>query len=107
MKLLKKETLGSPQYLMVHTGTNDLHSLLKDTAEVVRKMAKQASKEFPETCIVISPLPLRTDTHPHVIHDINMEIRRDVPSYLTYTWLSTQPLAPGISMIDFIFTKRR
>ncbi|KAK9529968.1 hypothetical protein VZT92_011512 [Zoarces viviparus] len=76
MKLLKKETLKSPQYMVIHTGTNDLHSLRKNTAEAVRKMAEQASKEFPDTRIVISTLLPRTDTPPHVIHDINMEIRR-------------------------------
>ncbi|KAK1886280.1 Ankyrin repeat domain containing protein 24 [Dissostichus eleginoides] len=48
MKLLKKETLRSPQYLVIHTGTNDPHTLRRDTAEAVRKMAEQASKEFPE-----------------------------------------------------------
>ena len=41
MKLLGKETLRSSHYLMIHTGTNDLHSLRKDTAEAVRKMAGQ------------------------------------------------------------------
>ncbi|XP_071062719.1 uncharacterized protein [Pseudochaenichthys georgianus] len=76
MKLLKKETLRSPQYLVIHTGTNDLHSLRRDTAEAVRKMAEQASKEFPDTRIVVSTLLPRTDTPPHVIHDINMEIRK-------------------------------
>ncbi|KAK9542080.1 hypothetical protein VZT92_002074 [Zoarces viviparus] len=39
-------------------------------------MAEQASEEFPDTRIVISTLLPRTDTPPHVIHDINMEIRR-------------------------------
>ena len=76
IKLLKKETLKSPQYLVIHTGTNDLHILQKDTAEALRKMAEQASKEFPDACIVISTLLPRTDTPFHVIHDINMEIRR-------------------------------
>ncbi len=76
MKLLKKETLKSPQCLVIHTGTNDLHSLRKDTAEAVKKMAEQASREFPNTRIVVSTLLPRTDTPPHVIHDINMEIRR-------------------------------
>ncbi|KAF3855430.1 hypothetical protein F7725_023485 [Dissostichus mawsoni] len=33
MKLLKKETLRSPQYLVIHTGTNYLHTLRRDTAE--------------------------------------------------------------------------
>lgn len=76
MKLLKKETLRSPQCLVIHTGTNDLHSLRNGTAEAVKKMAEQASKEFPDTHIVISTLLPRTDMPPHVIHDINMEIRR-------------------------------
>ena len=76
MKLLKKETPRNPQYLVIHTGTDDLHSFRKDTAEALRKMPEQASKEFPETHIVISTLLPRTDTPPHVIHDINMEIRR-------------------------------
>ncbi|XP_034404702.1 uncharacterized protein LOC117741650 [Cyclopterus lumpus] len=76
MKLLKRETLNNPQCLVIHTGTDDLHTLHKDTAEAVRKMAEQASEEFPNTRIVISTLLPRTDMPPHVIHDINMEIRR-------------------------------
>ena len=39
-------------------------------------MEEQASREFPDTHIVVSTLLPRTDTPPHVIHDINMEIRR-------------------------------
>ncbi len=61
---------------MIHKGTSDLHNLQKDTAEAVKKMAEQASREFPNTRIVVSTLLPRTDTPPHVIHDINMEIRR-------------------------------
>ena len=76
IKLLKKETLGSPQCLVIHTGTNDVHSLRKDTAGAMKKMAEQASMEFPDTRIVVSTLLPRTDTPPHVIHDINMEVRR-------------------------------
>ena len=49
MRLLKKETLRSPQYLVIHRGTHDLHSRQKDTAHGVSKMAEQASKEFPDT----------------------------------------------------------
>ncbi|KAI4826800.1 hypothetical protein KUCAC02_030231 [Chaenocephalus aceratus] len=33
MKLLKKETLRSPQYLVIHTGTTDLNTLRRDPAE--------------------------------------------------------------------------
>lgn len=76
MKLLKKETLKSPQCLVVHTGTNDLHRLRRNTAEAVKKMVEQASREFPDTRVVVSTLLPRTDTPPHIIHEINMEIRR-------------------------------
>ncbi|KAJ8361888.1 hypothetical protein AAFF_G00414180 [Aldrovandia affinis] len=40
------------------------------------KMAKRASREFPNSRVVISTLLPRTDTPPHVIHEINMEISR-------------------------------
>ncbi|KAK1906705.1 2-C-methyl-D-erythritol 4-phosphate cytidylyltransferase [Dissostichus eleginoides] len=63
-------------------------------------MAEQASKEFPDTRIVVSTLLPRTDTPPHVIHDINMEIRKGCATYQMSTWPSTQPLAPGTSMMD-------
>ncbi|KAJ8366346.1 hypothetical protein AAFF_G00361140 [Aldrovandia affinis] len=76
MELLRQDTLGNPQYIVVHTGTNDLHTLHRETAEAMTKMAKRASREFPNSRVVISPLLPRTDTPPHVIHEINMEISR-------------------------------
>ena len=76
MKLLRKETLGSPQYLVIHTGTNDLRRLRDGTAEAVVKMAEQASKEFPHSHIVVSTLLPRTDIPPHIIHGTNMHIDR-------------------------------
>ncbi|XP_044075594.1 uncharacterized protein LOC122886876 [Siniperca chuatsi] len=102
MKLLKKETLKSPQCLVIHTGTNDLHSLRKDTAEAVRKMAEQVSKEFRDTCIVVSTLLPRTDTPPHVIHDINMEIRRGCATlsnvHLAHPTIGTWDLYDGLHL---------
>ncbi|KAJ8378683.1 hypothetical protein AAFF_G00237320 [Aldrovandia affinis] len=74
MELLRQGTLGNPQYIVVHTGTNDLHTLHRETAEAMTKMAKRASREFPDSRVVISTLLPRTDTPTHVIHDINMEI---------------------------------
>ncbi|XP_046880210.1 putative proline-rich protein 21 [Hypomesus transpacificus] len=94
MKLLKKETLKSPQCLVIHTETNDLHSLRKDTADAIKKMAEQASMEFPNTRIVVSTLPPRRS-------------EEDVPPCLMSTWPSTQPLAPGTFMTGSMFTKRR
>ncbi|KAJ8362553.1 hypothetical protein AAFF_G00369570 [Aldrovandia affinis] len=77
MELLRQDTLGNPQYIVVHTGTNDLHTpYTGGTAEAMTKMAKRASREFPNSRVVISPLLPRTDTPPHVIHEINMEISR-------------------------------
>ena len=35
-QLPKKETLGSPQCIIIHTGTNDLHTQRSDTAEAVQ-----------------------------------------------------------------------
>ncbi len=76
MELLRQDTLGNPQYIVVHTGTNDLHTLHQDTAGAMTKVAERASREFPDSTVVISTLPSRTDTPPHVIHEINMEISR-------------------------------
>ena len=67
-------------------------------------MAEQASKEFPDTRIVISTLlPTATDTPPHVIHDINMEIRRGCATlpniYLAlYPTTGTRDLYDGLHL---------
>lgn len=74
MTLLKRETLHSPECLIIHTGTNDLHRLQNNTAAAMIRMAEQASTEFPESHIVLSTLLPRTDTPPHVIHNTNMEV---------------------------------
>ncbi|KAJ8366027.1 hypothetical protein SKAU_G00148580 [Synaphobranchus kaupii] len=76
LELLKRDTLGSPNYVIVHTGTNDLHRLRQNTAHAVRRMAEKASREFPDSRVVISTLLPRTDVPPHVIRDINAEIAR-------------------------------
>ncbi|KAI4885658.1 hypothetical protein NFI96_003646 [Prochilodus magdalenae] len=75
-QLLKKEALGCPQCIIIHTGTNDLQNHWTNTAEAVRKVAERASTEFPESRIVISTLLARSDTPPHVINSINAEISR-------------------------------
>lgn len=67
---------GQPSCVIIHTGTNDLHSLRNNTADAVRKMAETTSKKFPESRIVISTLLPRHDTPPHIIHNINTEISR-------------------------------
>ncbi|XP_034558255.1 uncharacterized protein LOC117826367 [Notolabrus celidotus] len=81
MELLSQDTLGNPQYIVVHTGTNDLHSLHQSTAEAMTKVAERASREFPDSRVIVSTLLPRTDTPPHVIHEINMEISRNCASF--------------------------
>ncbi|XP_076828562.1 uncharacterized protein LOC143474829 [Brachyhypopomus gauderio] len=80
LQLLKKEALGCPQCIIIHTGTNDLHTQRSNTAEAVRKVAERASTEFPESRIIISTLLARSDTPPHVISSINAEISRGCAS---------------------------
>ncbi|KAI7792354.1 hypothetical protein IRJ41_006369 [Triplophysa rosa] len=67
---------GQPSCIIIHTGTNDLHSLLNNTADAVRKMAEITSQKFPESLIVISTLLPRRDTPPHIIYSINADISR-------------------------------
>lgn len=55
-----EDTLGSPQYIVVHTGTNELHTLHRGTAEAINKVAERASREFPDSRVIISP----QDRHP-------------------------------------------
>ncbi|KAL6459507.1 hypothetical protein MHYP_G00312660 [Metynnis hypsauchen] len=77
-QLLKEETLGTPQCIISHTYTNDLHTQQSNTAEAVRRVAERVSAEFPESRIVISTLLARSVTPPppHVINGINVEISR-------------------------------
>ena len=76
LELLKQDSLGKPEILVSHTGTNDLHSLRRDTAKAVSEVAERACRVFPETRVVISTLLPRRDTPPHVVHEINAEIIR-------------------------------
>ncbi|XP_048116554.1 platelet-activating factor acetylhydrolase IB subunit beta homolog [Alosa alosa] len=75
-QLLRKDALGNPQCIIIHTGTNDLHTLGAATTEALMKVAEKASREFPASHIVILTLLPRRDTTPHVINGINAEISR-------------------------------
>lgn len=76
LRLLNPETLGRPHCIIIHTGTNDLPSQHHRTAGAMRKMAETASKEFPDSRIVISTLLPRTDFPPHIIHEVNADLTR-------------------------------
>ncbi|XP_067427114.1 uncharacterized protein [Thunnus thynnus] len=80
LELLQRDSLGCPEIIVVHTGTNDLRLLHRDTAQAVTKVAEKACRVLPESRVVISTLLPCTDTPPHVIHDINMEITRNCSS---------------------------
>lgn len=74
-ELLTKEELGSPQCIIIHSGTNDLHSLNEGTAKAIYEMAKKASQTFPATRVLVSSLLPRLDVPPSVIDQINEEVR--------------------------------
>ncbi|KAJ8347015.1 hypothetical protein SKAU_G00284160 [Synaphobranchus kaupii] len=76
LQLLKRDTLGTPACIVIHTGTNDLRALQQHTARAVRKVAVRATQEFPDSRVVISTLLPRADTPPHIIASINAEITR-------------------------------
>ncbi len=64
-----------PSCIIIHTGTNDLHSLCNSSSDAVRKMAEITSKMFPESRIIISTHLPRHDTPPHhLIYSINAVI---------------------------------
>ena len=76
LRLLNQDSFGKPNTIIIHTGTNDLHSQRHRTAEAIKKVAERASMEFPESRTVVSTLLQRTDFPPHIIHDINAELTR-------------------------------
>ncbi|KAL7868463.1 hypothetical protein SRHO_G00098470 [Serrasalmus rhombeus] len=98
-QLLKKETLGTTQCIIIHTGTNDLHTQQNNTAEAVRRVAERASAEFPESRIVISTLLACSDTPPHVINGINVEISRGCAT-LPNVHLAYHPTITSHDMYD-------
>ncbi len=74
-ELLTSDDLGSPQCIIIHTGTNDLHSLNEGTAKAMHEMAEKASQTFPSSRVLVSTLLPRLDVPPSVINKINEEVR--------------------------------
>ncbi|XP_058644179.1 uncharacterized protein LOC131547540 isoform X2 [Onychostoma macrolepis] len=100
-----RDFTGHPSCIIIHTGTNDLHSLRNSTSDAVRKMAEVTSKKFPESRIIISTLLPRHDTPPHIIYSINAEISVAVLRSPMYTWPTTTTSASNTCMMDFTYTK--
>ncbi len=67
-ELLTSDDLGSPQCIIIHTGTNDLHSLNEGTAKAMLEMAEKASQTFPSSRVLVSTLLPRLDVPPSVIN---------------------------------------
>ncbi|KAJ8348904.1 hypothetical protein SKAU_G00274930 [Synaphobranchus kaupii] len=76
MELLKREKLGNPSCIVVHTGTNDLCNMHHRTASAVWKVAERAAQLFPDSRVVMSTQLPRADTPPHILQEINSEIAR-------------------------------
>ncbi|KAA0705147.1 hypothetical protein E1301_Tti020683 [Triplophysa tibetana] len=71
-----KDYSGQPSCIIIHAGTNDLHSLGNNTVDAVRKMTEITSQKFPESRIVISTLLPRRDTPPRIIYSLNAVAKR-------------------------------
>lgn len=76
-RLLHHAQLGDPENIIIHTGTNELHSHGKSLSLRVIQMVKKAHKEFPNANITISTLLPRRDIPCEVIEDINDSISRE------------------------------
>uniref|UniRef100_A0A672KDD4 SGNH hydrolase-type esterase domain-containing protein n=1 Tax=Sinocyclocheilus grahami TaxID=75366 RepID=A0A672KDD4_SINGR len=79
-ELFTNDDLGSPQCIIIHTGTNDLHRLNEGTAKAMHEMAEKASQTFPTSRVLISTLLPRLDVPPSVIDQINEEVRHSCSS---------------------------
>lgn len=79
-ELLTNDDLGSPQCVIIHTGTNDLHQLNEGTAKAIHEMAEKASQTFPTSRVLVSTLLPRLDVPPSVIDQINEEVRHSCSS---------------------------
>ncbi|KAJ8411961.1 hypothetical protein AAFF_G00142280 [Aldrovandia affinis] len=75
LQLLRRDTLGSPVCIIIHTGINNLRALQQHTATAVKKVAVRATQEFPESRLISTLLP-RVDTPPHLIAAVNAEIAK-------------------------------
>ena len=74
LRLLKRDALGSPARIVIHTGTNDPRALQRHTARALRKAAVRATQELPDSRVVTSTLLPRADTPPHIIAAIKSQI---------------------------------
>ncbi|KAL7838653.1 hypothetical protein AOLI_G00270570 [Acnodon oligacanthus] len=68
--------LGTPKYIIIHTGTNDLRLEQERVGGLVCRVAERAAESFPNTKIIVSTLLPRKDFHPATIQRVNADVAR-------------------------------
>ncbi len=71
-ELITSDDLGSPQCIIIHTGTNYLHSLNEGTAKAMHEMAEKASQTFPSSRVLVSTLLPRLDVPPSTLPNMHL-----------------------------------
>ncbi|CAB1311719.1 unnamed protein product [Coregonus sp. 'balchen'] len=82
MQLLSQTRIDTPDNIIIHTGTNDLHAKGENVSGAVRRVAEWAQAMFPTTNIVVSPLLPRKYFPGQLIEKINQQITVDCASLL-------------------------
>uniref|UniRef100_A0A8K9UMC6 Uncharacterized protein n=1 Tax=Oncorhynchus mykiss TaxID=8022 RepID=A0A8K9UMC6_ONCMY len=82
MQLLSQTRIDTPDNIIIHTGTNDLHAKGENVSGAVRRVAERAQAVFPTTNIVVSTLLPRKDFPEKLIDKINQQITVDCASLL-------------------------
>jgi len=76
LKSLSVDKLGSPNHIIIHTGTNDLRAQQERVATSLQTVIEKASTTFPHAKITISTLLPRKDFHPDTIQRGNANLSR-------------------------------
>lgn len=76
LKSLSVDKLGSPNHIIIHTGTNDLRAQQERVATSLQTVIEKASTTFPHAKITISTLLPRKDFHPDTIQRVNANLSR-------------------------------
>ncbi|KAJ8373964.1 hypothetical protein SKAU_G00045440 [Synaphobranchus kaupii] len=75
-RILSDPKFGTPTYIIIHTGTNDLRSEQERVGGLVCRVAERATEAFPNSKIILSTLLPRKDFHPATIQRVNADITR-------------------------------
>ncbi|KAL7870690.1 hypothetical protein SRHO_G00081870 [Serrasalmus rhombeus] len=75
-RIISDPNLGTPKYIIIHTGTNDLRLEQDRVGGLVCRVADRAAESFPNAKIIVSTLLPRKDFHPATIQKVNADISR-------------------------------